>query len=79
MAASRTVLVLIGPKGSGKTYIGSLVDRELGVRFLRVEPVFLENMRSSHLTGTALDEEGYSRLLAEVDSVLSCDSADPFP
>ena len=71
MAAFRSVLILVGPKGSGKTYIGSLVERELGVRFLRVEPIFLENMRGSHLTGTALDEEGYSKVLAEMDSVLS--------
>ena len=57
MAAFRSVLILVGPKGSGKTYIGSLVERELGVRFLRVEPIFLENMRGSHLTGTALEED----------------------
>jgi shikimate kinase len=71
MAASQSVLVLVGPKGSGKTYVGTLINRELGVRFLRVEPIFLENMRSSHLTGMRLDEEGYSKVLAEVDSVLS--------
>jgi shikimate kinase len=71
VAASRNVLVLVGPKGSGKTYIGSLVERELGVYFLRVEPIFLQNIRSSRLTGTALDEEGYLKVLAEMDSVLT--------
>lgn len=71
MAASRSVLVLVGPKGSGKTYVGSLVERELGVRFLRVEPIFLQNVRSSHLTGTALDEEGYLKVLAEIDAAPS--------
>lgn len=74
MAASRSVLVLVGPKGSGKTYVGALIDKELGVRFLRVEPIFLENMHCSQLTGTALDEEGYSKVLGEIDSVLSRES-----
>jgi shikimate kinase len=74
MSASRSVLVLVGPKGSGKTYVGTLLGKELGLHFLRVEPIFLENMRRSHLTGTALDEEGYSRVLAAVDSVLSRES-----
>jgi shikimate kinase len=71
MAASRVVLVLVGPKGSGKTYIGTLLGKELGIRFLRVEPIFLETTRGSQLTGTALDAEGYARILAEVDSALS--------
>lgn len=74
MAASRSVLVLVGPKGGGKTHVGALINKELGVRFLRVEPIFLENMRSSHLTGTALDEEGYSKVFAEVHSVLTRES-----
>ena len=79
MAASRSVLVLVGPKGSGKTYVGALINKEPGVRFLRVEPIFLENMHNSHPTGTAPDEEGYSKVIGEIDAVLSCDSADQFP
>jgi shikimate kinase len=71
MAARRSVLVLVGPKGAGKTHVGSLIENELGVRFLRVEPIFLENMRSSRLTGAARDAEGYAKVLAEVDAVLS--------
>lgn len=71
MAARRSVLILVGPKGAGKTHVGTLVESELGVRFLRVEPIFLENMRSSRLTGTARDAEGYAKVLAAVDSVLS--------
>lgn len=37
----KTVILLIGPKGSGKTHIGSLCERLAGVRFLRVEPIWL--------------------------------------
>lgn len=64
------VLVLLGPKGSGKTYVGTLVERELGIRFLRVEPIFLEHQRTSPLTGAARDAEGYAKVLAAVGGVL---------
>jgi predicted kinase len=37
----KTIHLLIGPKGAGKTCIGKLVERELGIRFLRVEPIWL--------------------------------------
>jgi len=40
-AMTKTLHLLIGPKGAGKTYIGKLVERELGIRFLRVEPIWL--------------------------------------
>lgn len=70
MDGSRSVLVLVGPKGSGKTFIGSLVSEHLGVPFLRVEPIFLENMRNSRLSGAALDEEGYGKVLSEIESRL---------
>ncbi len=44
MQTGRTLpmlLILVGPKGSGKTHIGTVVERMLGIRFLRVEPIFL--------------------------------------
>jgi len=38
----KRIVVLVGPKGSGKSAIGSMLERELGVKFVRVEPLFLE-------------------------------------
>lgn len=35
-----TLVVLVGPKGSGKTHIGTVLEARLGGRFIRVEPVF---------------------------------------
>lgn len=35
------VLVLVGPKGAGKSTIGEMLDKSLGVRFVRVEPAFM--------------------------------------
>lgn len=69
--ARRTVVVLVGPKGSGKTHIGTLLREKLGIPFLRVEPIFLANMRTSALTGAALDAEGYAMVLRAVDGVLA--------
>lgn len=37
----KTLFLLIGPKGAGKTHIGSLVEQHLGIPFLRVEPLWL--------------------------------------
>jgi predicted ABC-type ATPase len=37
----KTLYMLIGPKGSGKTHIGSLVSANTNIVFLRVEPIWL--------------------------------------
>jgi shikimate kinase len=34
-------VLLVGPKGSGKTHIGRALERHLGVRFFHVEPLWL--------------------------------------
>ncbi|MGA9398371.1 MAG: hypothetical protein WBV22_08955 [Anaerolineaceae bacterium] len=41
MADQKTIYMLIGPKGVGKTHIGTLVDRSTDIVFLRVEPIWL--------------------------------------
>ncbi|MBI5510409.1 MAG: shikimate kinase [Deltaproteobacteria bacterium] len=74
MAAAKRVVVLVGPKGSGKTFIGTLAGKELGLPFLRVEPIFLENIRGSRLTGDALDAEGYAKVGVAVDAALCTES-----
>lgn len=38
----KTVYLLIGPKGSGKSYIGNLIENELGIKFLNVEEFFID-------------------------------------
>lgn len=39
---NKRLIILVGPKGSGKTYIGSLVLEKLDVEFFRVEDVWLK-------------------------------------
>ena len=41
MHNSKTLFMLIGPKGSGKTHIGVLVNQHTDIVFLRVEPIWL--------------------------------------
>jgi len=38
---TKTLFMLIGPKGSGKTHIGDAVGRNTNIHFLRVEPIWL--------------------------------------
>lgn len=44
----KTIILLVGPKGSGKTHIGTLCERLAGVRLLRVEPIWLEHKGVSY-------------------------------
>ncbi len=37
----RILYMLIGPKGAGKSHIGTLVHRHTDIHFLRVEPIWL--------------------------------------
>lgn len=54
----KTLYMLIGPKGSGKTYIGMLVDKQTNISFLRVEPIWLS------LKG---NEDGWLKVEQEID------------
>lgn len=42
MPTSRRLILLVGPKGAGKTRIGGLLERRAGVQFVRVEPMYRE-------------------------------------
>ena len=41
MSNQKTLFMLIGPKGSGKTHIGTLVSQHTDIVFLRVERIWL--------------------------------------
>jgi shikimate kinase len=51
---------LIGPKGSGKTFIGSRIEQLTGIKFLRVEPLWLN---------LAEGEDGWNRVEREIDAL----------
>ncbi len=54
----KILYILIGPKGSGKTYIGSQVNKNTDIKFLRVEPIWLK---------LAPGENGWERVEKEID------------
>ncbi len=55
----KTLYMLIGPKGSGKTYIGALVEKNTDIIFLRVEDIWL---KVNH------NENGWKKVEQEIDS-----------
>ena len=54
----KTLYMLIGPKGAGKTYIGALVEKNTDIFFLRVENIWLT------LKNT---EDGWKKVEREID------------
>jgi len=48
-------LILLGPKGSGKSFIGSLLEERLGIRFVAVEPLWKAYFRRCAAAGTPPD------------------------
>ncbi|MDH4070225.1 MAG: shikimate kinase [Ignavibacteria bacterium] len=65
---TKTVVMLIGPKGSGKTHIGTVVEKRLGIKFLRVEPIWLG--LSNGQDGWSVVEKNIDSCLRDVDMVI---------
>jgi shikimate kinase len=74
----KTVYIIVGPKGSGKTHVGTMLDRELGLRFLSVEPLVLKNLNVSSLTGDDLEREGFLLEEQAIDTMLMSHDAVSF-
>jgi predicted ABC-type ATPase len=66
----KKVFILVGPKGSGKTHIGMLLEKEFELKFLNVEKMGLENIPKSNLTGEDLIKEGFHLEEKEIDRIL---------
>jgi hypothetical protein len=60
MPDQKTLFMLIGPKGSGKTHIGTLVNQRTDIVFLRVEPIWL-SLESG--------EDGWEKVGAVIDTM----------
>ena len=67
----KSVFIFVGPKGSGKTHIGSLLEKEIGLKFLSVEKLGIENARRSKLTGYERVKESFHEEEAEIDRILA--------
>lgn len=59
MQQKKTVFILIGPKGSGKSHVGTVLKKYFGIPFLNVDKLGLENISKSKLVGEDLIKEGF--------------------
>ncbi|MBE9512019.1 MAG: shikimate kinase [Bacteroidetes bacterium] len=66
--SNKIIFILIGPKGSGKTHIGSLIKRQLGIKFFRVEDVWLKLVKEQF--SDAYIQKGFSLVEQELDEKL---------
>jgi len=64
----KQIIILIGLKGSGKTYVGSLLQEKLDIKFFRVENVWL-SLKSDRLTNEYI-LEGFGLVEQEIDKLL---------
>lgn len=60
MRGNKVIFLLMGAKGSGKSFIGALMERNFGIRFLRVEEWVLKLRRNA-----AVDDPAYVDLVFE--------------
>ena len=71
----KKVFIIVGPKGSGKTHIGTLLEKEIGLKFLSVEKLGLENGKKSKLSGYERIKESFHEEEAEIDLILGREDA----
>ena len=69
--SQKTVFLLVGAKGSGKTYIGCLLEKALGICFIRVEQRLMEFLESRPSHSRDLANDGYDLELEWIDEALS--------
>jgi len=67
----KTVYVLIGLKGSGKTYTGKLLSERLAIPFLRVEDIFLKLKAINPPEDQNYVSRGYENVESEIRSLLT--------
>ncbi len=66
----KTIFFLIGPKGSGKSYIGKLIEKNLSIRFLPVEPLFMKIKGNRNNIDESYIKEGFKLLENEIHHCL---------
>jgi shikimate kinase len=62
----KTLYILIGLKGSGKTFIGKLIEDKFGISFLRVENIFKNIKHDRHYSDESYIKEGFTLLEKEI-------------
>lgn len=63
---NKTLFILIGLKGSGKTFTGKIMEENLHIPFLRVENIFLKIKKDLHYLDKDYIKEGFTLLETEI-------------
>lgn len=71
----RTVYILLGPKGSGKTYVGNLIEKKLGIKFISTEKIFLNLQKNRDVFDLSYMKDGYEAVEREIDKTLTTNVA----
>jgi len=71
----KRIYILIGPKGSGKTYIGTLLQDQLHIPFLRVEDIALRVKKDRNYTDAGYIQEVFQGIETAVRETLVTENA----
>jgi shikimate kinase len=69
------IIVLVGPKGAGKSYLGQRMRDDLGLNFLEVERIWVELKSEGELSDKSFADEGTRRVLARIANALNTNPA----
>lgn len=69
------VYILVGPKGSGKSYIGCVLEKHYGITFLPVERLLLDHVRQNRLPASPLNKDGFDIEEEAIHRILERESA----
>ncbi|MGD0712530.1 MAG: AAA family ATPase [Bacteroidales bacterium] len=67
----KKINILVGLKGSGKTYIGKLLQDKLNIPFLRVEDICLRINAGREINNKAYISEAFEQIEAEIRKKLA--------
>ncbi|MCE3227765.1 MAG: hypothetical protein K0S32_2316 [Bacteroidetes bacterium] len=70
----KKIYLLIGPKGSGKTFIGSLFDKHFNIKFIRVEDWAKEIKKERHITNDDYIKEVFQIIENGIKNALNINS-----
>lgn len=76
---NKTVFILIGPKGSGKSHVGTVLKKYFGIPFLNVDQLGLENIPKSKSLGEDLIIEGFHLEEEKIAEILQTEDSVPWP
>jgi chloramphenicol 3-O-phosphotransferase len=70
--ATRMLILLVGPKGAGKSHIGRLLERSLDTRFFHVEPLWMDYHATCRAQGREpIIPEGIARVHPFIEAALA--------